>query len=135
MARGTVQVTVAGRQREGRRVREVCHVPRRRRMALGTIGRKTRLYVIGIARALVLGQVAIHTVCGQRSQATLVTLGTVQPAVSAGERKINGVFEVRVFPCRGVVALRAVVGEARLAVIGIRRLLVVVQMTTGARCW
>lgn len=85
----------------------------------------------GSRRCLVFIQVTACAIRRNRANAPLVTRRTRNVAVTAGERERRWMCKRGAVPCRGGMALRAIGGECRGLVIGIRRRLELVQM---ARC-
>lgn len=107
-------------------------LPRSCRVTLGTVQREPGRGVVRIAGLLIIRQVAALTIRRQRSNRTLMTLCTVEAAVTAGEWEAVGMDKGRTFPRRRRVALRAVLREARGFMIRVNDLLIVIQMAVHA---
>ena len=119
-----------GQGKSGRRVIEGRTLPTGGAVALLTGLRESGLHVIGIGRALEIGQVALHArsagkaVGATRAECRVMALRALQRSMRAGQHEPGRVvIESRAVPVRGAVALFASLREPGLHVIGIGRAL------------
>ena len=108
--------------------------PRRRSVAMRAIQRIAQRDVVGILCAVVV--VAVTTHAARRKAgvdtARAMAFGTTASGVATGQREAGGVLVSSAAPPAGGVALGAVLTESSAAVMGIRRGIEVVAVTTDA---
>jgi hypothetical protein len=132
------QGCVCSRQWECRLVMvELSSRPTRGCVANRAVGWESGLRVVGICRSLKI----LHVAAGARRRSTSelpvhVTLLARNIDVRTGEWELGEgvVVEARGLPGRGCVASLACCRKSRLQVVGLRRALEVLHVTSGARC-